>query len=107
MTDYKSATYEVKAVYSHENVHAPLTLIQEKLQEVKKISHYPALPGFLQATAIPRNAKTHVRIPISHLKMVEKMFGVVGSIMKGIFIFKSTSNPSSGTFELMLSFSFL
>jgi len=77
MTDYKSATYE------------------EKLQEVKKISHYPALPGFLQATAIPRNAKTHVRIPISHLKMVEKMFGVVGSIMKGIFIFKSTSNPSS------------
>jgi hypothetical protein len=68
---------------------------QEKLQEVKKGSYYPTMPMSLQTAAIPRNARTSVHIPISHLQMVEKMFGVVGNIMKGIFIFKSTVQPGT------------
>lgn len=68
---------------------------EEKLQEVKKGSYYPTMPMSLHTTAIPRNAKTSVHIPISHLQIVEKMFGVVGNIMKGIFIFKSTIYPES------------
>lgn len=53
------------------------------------------MPMSLQTAAIPRNARTSVHIPISHLQMVEKMFGVVGNIMKGIFIFKSTVQPGT------------
>lgn len=83
MTDNTSLSYE--------NVFP----IYEKLQEVKKGSYYPTMPMSLQTAAIPRNARTSVHIPISHLQMVEKMFGVVGNIMKGIFIFKSTVQPAN------------